>query len=478
MGNNKTKVKEIYIKNSDNDVQIMNLMDNNNEEKMLDSKVEPEDVALYAECKKNGHWMWTKTEWPAVSRLIAIGDIHGDLMYLKRTLIVAKVIDLNDKWIGGSTWVVQLGDQIDRCRPNEEDYKNGMCNKPGTVENDEDDMHVIDYIDKLAFQALINGGRIINLLGNHEINNIKGNMSMVSYESLSRFGYDINNRIAAFARAQELSNHLITSPSSTFVSHSDPRDSYFNNKELKNSINLPSLTHSKMGQYALRFACNRMPFVIIGNWMFGHAGLNANTMIQLGIKDRRTLSELNKKVRAWLQGKETLSKNELFYIFSDRTLGNPLPLNSGDLLRTAIESRVRDQNNNPYTTEEVADNRSEDYGNACERVVIPALLSFNIHGIVVGHTITEKNKITGVCDERVFRVDVGASEAFKRFWKDGPPPPSVLEIINDTKVSILTESINPFKISIPRASSIKLSHFKTQTRRQTQRQQEQNVVTR
>ena len=65
--------------------------------------------------------------YPAVEKLIAIGDLHGDLKATLSVLKLAEVIPQtttietinNAHWSGGDTWVIQLGDQIDRCRPDD-----------------------------------------------------------------------------------------------------------------------------------------------------------------------------------------------------------------------------------------------------------------------------------------------------------------------------------------------------------------------
>lgn len=49
-----------------------------------------------------------RTCFPAPERLIAIGDIHGDIAKARAALQTAEVIDENDHWIGGKTVVVQV----------------------------------------------------------------------------------------------------------------------------------------------------------------------------------------------------------------------------------------------------------------------------------------------------------------------------------------------------------------------------------
>src|SRR5688500_6932282 len=48
------------------------------------------------------------------ARVIAIGDLHGDLAATRRALRLAGAIDEHDRWIGGDLVVVQTGDQLDR----------------------------------------------------------------------------------------------------------------------------------------------------------------------------------------------------------------------------------------------------------------------------------------------------------------------------------------------------------------------------
>jgi hypothetical protein len=120
---------------------------------------------------------------PAVKRIIVIGDLHGDWEMTIKSLKVAKLIDKNLNWIGKDTVVVQLGDQIDRCR-----FNGVPCNSPYATSNDEaSDMKILNYFTKLHSQAEKEGGAVYSIIGNHELMNVNGDMRYVSYENIKEF---------------------------------------------------------------------------------------------------------------------------------------------------------------------------------------------------------------------------------------------------------------------------------------------------
>src|SRR5262245_37879040 len=100
-----------------------------------------------------------------ISRIVAVGDVHGGFSELVSVLRSANVLDDKDEWIGGKTHLVQTGDVLDRGA---------------------DSRQVLDLLMKLEKQARKSGGRVHALLGNHEAMNLYGDLRYVSageYES-------------------------------------------------------------------------------------------------------------------------------------------------------------------------------------------------------------------------------------------------------------------------------------------------------
>jgi len=95
------------------------------------------------------------------NKIICIGDIHGDFKIFKKVLSMCNLIDEKDNWIGGKTFVVQMGDTLDGKRPGV-NISREFIEESGEVE-------IIKYIIYLDSQAKTAGGRVISILGNHEL---------------------------------------------------------------------------------------------------------------------------------------------------------------------------------------------------------------------------------------------------------------------------------------------------------------------
>uniref|UniRef100_A0A061RBG8 Shewenella-like protein phosphatase 2 n=1 Tax=Tetraselmis sp. GSL018 TaxID=582737 RepID=A0A061RBG8_9CHLO len=87
---------------------------------------------------------------PAVERLIAVGDLHGDLEKCKRAFKLAGVTDENDHWCAGHTVLVQVGDTLDRG---------------------DNEIALNFFLERLEREAFLAGGALYVLNGNHEIMN-------------------------------------------------------------------------------------------------------------------------------------------------------------------------------------------------------------------------------------------------------------------------------------------------------------------
>jgi hypothetical protein len=99
--------------------------------------------------------------------VVAIGDVHGDFDDFAAILQRSGLIDKQNHWAGGKATFVQLGDLIDRGP------------KPREV------MDLMMALEKAAPNA---GGRVVSLLGNHEVMNIMGDLRYVTPENYASFG--------------------------------------------------------------------------------------------------------------------------------------------------------------------------------------------------------------------------------------------------------------------------------------------------
>lgn len=102
-------------------------------------------------------------------RLVAIGDLHGDLAATRAALRAAGAIDDGDRWIGGDLVIVQTGDILDRG---------------------DDESKIYELLERLSAEARRAGGAIVLLNGNHELMNVARDFRYVTPAGMNDFGGD------------------------------------------------------------------------------------------------------------------------------------------------------------------------------------------------------------------------------------------------------------------------------------------------
>lgn len=182
---------------------------------------------------------------PGAERIVAIGDVHGDLAATRAALRLAGAIDDKDEWIGGKLVVVQTGDQLDRG---------------------DDEPQILDLFEALERKAKAAGGRFYALNGNHEIMNVAGDFRYVTEGGLADYR-------EAKPAGPSLARNLADVPESA-----RGRAAAF----------LPG------GREAKRLA-TRPVALVVGETAFAHGGILPGHL-------RRGLDKLNEGTKRWMRG--------------------------------------------------------------------------------------------------------------------------------------------------------------------------------
>ena len=178
---------------------------------------------------------------PAPKRLVAIGDVHGDLAATKSALRAAGAIDEAGAWIGGDLVVVQTGDVLDRG---------------------DDEQAIIDYLAVLEGQAKAAGGAVVLLNGNHELMNAAGDFRYVTPGGMRDFDGVAGVDPASWPQVPEAAR-------SRFAALAPG------------------------GVYAKKLAAHNV-VAIVGDAVFSHAGI-VDEWVTL-------IDAVNKETRCWLDG--------------------------------------------------------------------------------------------------------------------------------------------------------------------------------
>jgi hypothetical protein len=185
--------------------------------------------------------------FPAPARLVAIGDIHGDLDAARRALRLAGAIDEKDRWIGGDLVVVQTGDQLDRG---------------------DDERAIMHLFERLGAEAKKQGGAVHALNGNHETMNVAGDFRYVTPGGFRDFA-SVNETGANASQVAQVPPHAQGRARAFFPG----------------------------GPYAKKLA-ERNTIVIVGDSVFVHGGV-------LPAHVSQGIGNINQEISTWMSGNAT-----------------------------------------------------------------------------------------------------------------------------------------------------------------------------
>ena len=365
--------------------------------------------------------------------MIIIGDIHGDLDALINSLLVAKVIVIPDgvsvpkpvertnktmydffhkiEWIGDDTFVIQVGDQIDRTRPVDWDENDVGIGK--TVNDEGSSLHIFFLMWYLNCIARENGGRVISLLGNHELMNVEGDFRYVSPFEFQEYANSFKDD------AFSINNDT------TGAEPSKKQAGLFGSKDVPPGYNERTMAFTPGNIISNYFGLNYKLIIQVGKWLFTHAGLTEN------VCQPYSICKINNSVSRYLLNKNS-GNSKLIYKQLIECSGSKSCVWNRDY----GDATLNDNNTNLKTRfEELLNKFNNTNKKYHEKNEIP-----KAEYIAIGHTpqFYNNQKINSVLDGKVWRCDVGMSRAFGPIGDNQYRMPQVLEILDDDIVNVLS----------------------------------------
>lgn len=305
--------------------------------------------------------------------IYVLGDLHGDWEKTMECLRKAQLINKNNKWIGKDSILVQLGDQVDRCR-----FNGTPCHMENATQNDEaSDVKLLYFFTELHNQASKKGGAVYSILGNHEMMNVMGDFRYVSRMNLMEFSKDgsvedgIEKRKIEFAPGNKIANFL---------------------------------------------ACTRKMALVIGKNLFIHAGIVPE------IAKKYKVDDMNRIIALFLFDKLENSNK-----YSD------LMINSK---KSPLWTRLLGNLNKNVNENEIKNICNEIFDSGVLNNLLGTNKNQKIERIFVGHTPQIFKGINTMCNDRIYYVDVGLSSAFDQF-RNNSINHTMIKISNDTKITYI-----------------------------------------
>ena len=319
-------------------------------------------------------------------RVVAIGDVHGAYASFVDILRRAGVIGRDSRWSGGRTTLVQTGDVLHRGP---------------------DSRKVLDLLMQLEPQAAAAGGRVIALLGNHEVMRMMRDLRYVSAAEYAAF-----RSPGSEAYREIFWGRLLDQAPAQAVASGKP----FDERELRKQF----LAQVPLGYVEMQIAFE--PEGPYGRWLRTHAAvarINGVVFVHGGVNPglaSKGCEGINAGVRdelADLPGPNDPRAADTL------VAGTNGPLWYRDL---ALDDTLIDE---------------EDVEQILERL--------DARAIVVGHTPTENGRMRARFGNRVIQIDTGMLNG--TFYPGGRP--SALEMRGDTLTAIYADRRDALATLLP-----------------------------
>ncbi|KAG0616930.1 hypothetical protein M758_5G152700 [Ceratodon purpureus] len=211
-------------------------------------------------------------------RIVAIGDLHGDIERTQWALQLAGVLskDGQHRWTGGTTVLVQVGDVLDRG---------------------EDEIAILSLLAYLGKQARSKGGAVFQILGNHETMNVAGDFRYVApggFQEAETFAEYCEqdhggNWNAAFEEWHFASQEFKKSRGVDFTGWLP----IFNPIKIQKGVVARTKLLSPGGPLATQLAAHGV-VLKVNDWLFAHGGVLPHH-VDYG------LERMNKEVSLWMK---------------------------------------------------------------------------------------------------------------------------------------------------------------------------------
>ncbi len=377
----------------------------------------------------------------AGDRIVAVGDLHGNVGALTTILRETGLADENLRWTGGATTLVQMGDIVDRA--------------PRLRE-------VLDLLIRLEGEAAQAGGRVVVLLGNHEVNDLLGVLREVDPRSFDAF-VDARSEAARRDAYEEYLRFL--KAQARYLGASPPPVDRALERHWLEAHPLGKVEYLEAfgptGEYG-RWLRQRPAVVLLGDTVFVHGGLGPT------MKGTR-LEEINRRVREELATFDRVRRH-----LAD--LGLIQPTSSIHLMNTVVENEIRFAERlgrKPSANERrralqvgpmrdlvgwqswlIADPAGPLWNGApsfwdetADAAELSELLaSFAVQRMVVGHIPRRDGRILERFNGRLFVIDT-----LMEHWP-ARGRPSALEIVDGTFTAVYPGELQPLTAARPRQS--------------------------